>query len=67
MTYLKDSLTDAIRCFDEKTPKEERKIKAFLKAREYGVDDDNNTIESVGRRWSKTTKAEYDKYIKTTV
>ena len=66
MTYLKDTLTDVCRVFDEEVPKEARKIKRFLKAKSYDYDGDENMTTSSRGRWKKTTKAEYTRYFKGT-
>jgi hypothetical protein len=67
MTYLKDVQTEAVRKFDETIPKEARKIKIFKKARLYGVSEEiEGSIEAIGRRWEKTTKAEWTRWVKST-
>lgn len=62
MIYLKDELTGIIRKFDEETPKGAKKVKGFLKARMYGVEESG--LEVVGKRWKKSTKTAYTKSLK---
>ena len=64
MTYLKDTMTDAVRCFDEQIPKEARKIKMFLRAKAYEYDSETNTIDTSRGRWRMGTKKDYDAWIK---
>lgn len=64
MTYLKDQLTGACRKFDEKKPKEQRKIKTFLKSKLYNYDGDDKAVTTSQGRWQKTTKQAYDAWAK---
>lgn len=60
--YLKDGLTGVVRQFkDDK--RGQSKVKGFMKARMYGVDEKGN-LEVVGKRWKKATKKEFDAYMK---
>ena len=63
---MEDTLTGAVRKFNEKIPKEMRKMKVFAKAKSYDYDEDEKTIVASRGRWKPSTKAKYDAWIKST-
>lgn len=64
MKYLEDTLTGAVRKFDEKIPKQARKMKVFRKAKQYVYDEEENTITASPGRWMPSTKAKFDAWVK---
>lgn len=66
MKYLEDTITGAVRKFDEKIPKQMRRMKVFAKAKTYDYDEEDNVITASRGRWKPSTKAKYDAWIKQT-
>ena len=64
MRYLKDTMTGAVRRFNENIPKEARKYKVFMKAKKYSYDSDENTILASPGRWEPTTVKAYNNWAK---
>lgn len=66
MKYYEDNLTEAVRKFDDRIPKQKRRMKVFAKAKQYVYDEDENTIIASQGRWKPTTKQKYDAWVKST-
>ena len=72
MKYYEDTMEQEqgklapVRKFNEKIPKEVRKMKVFAKAKVYVYDEEENTIIASRGRWKPSTKAKYDAWIKST-
>jgi len=72
MKYMEDTMEQEgnklapVRQFNDKIPKEVRKMKVFAKAKAYVYDEDENTIIATRGRWKPSTKAKYDAWVKST-